>query len=153
MYLSFFIFMNYSVSYNMSIVKVYSNFNFLYFCLNFFIIPFIACFLLKLFQKYTLIKELHLIIIYGIIIILFLIFNCILVSSFCGIYINSDSKLAINVIFSIFGANFFALIFYLFGALLKKKLLSEKISGFLFIISNFFNPLNLSFNDKIKCTI
>ena len=135
----------------MSIVKAYCNFNILCFLLNFFLIPLIVSILLKLIIKFIVMKELYKIIIYGFLIIIFLIFNCLLVTSFSGIYINSNSKLAINIIFSIVGSNFLALFFYFLGNLLGKISLNEKICGTLFNISKFFNPLNLSCNDSIKC--
>ena len=50
-------------------------------------------------------------IIYGIFGIIFLIFNCVLVTSFCGIYPNSIGNLVLNTIVSIIGACFLTIIF------------------------------------------
>lgn len=75
----------------------------------------------------------------GLLGIIFLIFNCILVTSFYGIYPNSVSKIEINTIFSIIGTFPFVLILSLIGACLRKKGCKK--------ISRLFEPVVFSCND------
>ena len=66
---------------------------------------------------------------------IFLIINCILVTSFCGIYENSTSKLGINITFSIIGYLTYYFILYLL-----KKYCGNKTDCFK-NLSNLFNPV------------
>ena len=85
-------------------------------------------------------------IIYGIFGIIFLIFNCVLVTSFCGIYPNSIGNLVLNTIVSIIGACFLTIIFYLIGVILRYFSLKNK-NELMYNISRFFNPLQLTCKD------
>ena len=136
--LSFFIFLNIFFAFNMSMLHIYYKFKFWCFLLNLLAIPLIISVGIILFKKYIChINMENYYIIIDILELLFLIFNFILVSSFCGIYVNSVSKLGINIIFSIIGYFFIGLIVYLL-----KKYCGKKIKK----ISNLFYP----FDDKIE---
>ena len=136
--LSFFIFLNIFFAFNMSMLHIYYKFKFWCFVLNLLAIPLIISVGIILFKKYICyINMENYYIIIDILELLFLIFNFILVSSFCGIYVNSVSKLGINIIFSIIGYFFIGLIVYLL-----KKYCGKKIKK----ISNLFYP----FDDKIE---
>ena len=89
--------------------------------------------------------------IYGAFGIIFFVFNCVLLTSFCGIYPNSVSKLAINTIVSIIGSSVIIIIFYLIGVIIRYFSLKNE-DEMLYIISRIFNPLNLSCNDIKKMT-
>ena len=86
---------------------------------------------------------------YGINGLIFLIFNCFLVTAFCGIYPNTVSKLTLNTFVSIIGSCVLISLFYLVGVILRKFGI-EKESEILYNISRFFNPLHLSFTDVQK---
>ena len=136
--LSFFIFLNIFFAFNMSTLHIYYKFKFWCFLLNLLAIPLIISVGIILFKKYIFhINMENYYIIIDILELLFLIFNFILVSSFCGIYVNSVSKLGINIIFSIIGYFFIGLIVYLL-----KKYCGKKIKK----ISNLFYP----FDNKIE---
>ena len=84
--------------------------------------------------------------IYGISGILFLIFNWILVTSFCGIYPNSIGSLTLNTFISMIGEFVISAIFYLIGSTLRFYSL-KKEKQILYYISRLFNPINL-----VDCT-
>ena len=90
--------------------------------------------------------------IYGTVGLIFLIINCLLVTSFCGIYPNSVSKLTVNTVVSIIGSCFLISIFYLIGVILRRYSIDSD-SELLYYISRLFNPLHLSYRDikKINC--
>ena len=88
-------------------------------------------------------KEKLNILIYAAIGIVFLVFNCVLVSSFCGIYSNSVDELFLNTFMSLLLSNFFRAIFYLIGTVLRYYALRLN-SETMYNISRFFNPLHLS---------
>ena len=87
------------------------------------------------------------ILIYGVIGVLFLIFNCILVTSFCGIYPNSVGELILNTFVSmILSSIIIRILFFLIGVILRYY--SFKInSEIMYNISRLFNPLNLSMEE------
>ena len=87
--------------------------------------------------------------IYGIFGLVFLVFNCLIVTSFCGIYPNSVSKLGTNTLVSIIGSCVIIILFYLAGVILRRYSLIKE-SEILYNISRFFNPLNLSFEEIKK---
>ena len=87
--------------------------------------------------------------IHGICGLFFLIFNCFLVTAFCGIYPNTVSKLALNTFVSIIGSCVLISLFYLLGVILRKMSI-EKESEILYNISRLFNPLHLSCTDIQK---
>ena len=97
------------------------------------------------------------ILIYGIIGILFLIFNCILVTSFCGIYSNSDDELFLNTFVSIIISTIVRILFFLIGVILRYYSFKNN-SETMYNISRLFNPLNLSLEElenmkfSIKCS-
>ena len=168
--------MNIMLATKISILEIYYHFNFWCFCLNFFIIPLIVNIIFVPIKKIMSEKELLYnqykknknnseqnnlknirlskgrIFIYGFLSLLFLIFNCILVTSFCAVYPNSVSKLGINVISSIFGSWAAGLIFFIFGACIRKSSLQKKKKT-LFNFSKIFNPMNLSCNCKKRNNI
>ena len=176
-WLSLYICFNILLAYNMSNINVYIDFKIGNFLINIIVIPCIVNLLSISFKKllsyktllYDYLKgvndkkskspiiKIHKCIIckyiiYGIIGLLFLIFNLILVTSFCGIYPNSSNKLGINVIFSILGSSIFTLLFYAIGACSKKLVCLEK-NKVCFYCLKIFNPLNIScpcFNKEKK---
>ena len=84
--------------------------------------------------------------IFGLISILFLIFNCILVTSFCGVFSNSDDELFLNTFMSILLSTIIRAIFFLIGAILRFFSL-KKDSEIMYNISRLFNPLYFSYED------
>ena len=84
--------------------------------------------------------------IFGLISILFLIFNCILVTSFCGVFSNSDDELFLNTFMSILLSTIIRAIFFLIGAILRFFSL-KKDSQIMYNISRLFNPLYFSYED------
>ena len=80
----------------------------------------------------------------------FLIFNCILLTSYCGIYENSVGRLILNICMSILLSSIIYILFYLIGAVLRHKSLNKFNSEILYNISRFFNPLYLSLEDILK---
>ena len=89
------------------------------------------------------------ILIYGLIGILFLIFNCILVTSFCGIYSNSVGGLVLNTFLSIIFSTLIRILYFLIGVILRFFSL-KKNSETMYNISRLFNPLNLSWKELTK---
>ncbi len=89
------------------------------------------------------------ILIYGLIGILFLIFNCILVTSFCGIYSNSVGGLVLNTFLSIIFSTLIRILYFLIGVILRFYSL-KKNSETMYNISRLFNPLNLSWEGLKK---
>lgn len=89
------------------------------------------------------------IIIFGSISTGFLIFNCVLVTHYCGIYPNSVWRLVLNTFISFIITSIIYLLFYLIGAFLRFKSL-EKNSEIMYNISRFFNISNLSLDDITK---
>ena len=87
--------------------------------------------------------------IYGLIGIIFLIFNCILVTSFCGIYSNSVGELVLNTFLSIIFSTLIRILFFLIGVILRFFSLKND-SETMYNISRFFNPLNLSLKELKK---
>ena len=87
--------------------------------------------------------------IYGLIGILFLIFNCILVTSFCGIYSNSVGGLVLNTFLSIIFSTLIRILYFLIGVILRFYSL-KKNSETMYNISRLFNPLNLSWEELTK---
>jgi len=87
--------------------------------------------------------------IYGLIGILFLIFNCILVTSFCGIYSNSVGGLVLNTFLSIIFSTLIRILYFLIGVILRFYSL-KKNSETMYNISRLFNPLNLSWEELKK---
>ena len=87
--------------------------------------------------------------IYGLIGIIFLIFNCILVTSFCGIYSNSVGGLVLNTFLSIIFSTVIRILFFLIGVILRFFSLKND-SETMYNISRFFNPLNLSLKELKK---
>ena len=87
--------------------------------------------------------------IYGLIGIIFLIFNCILVTSFCGIYSNSVGGLVLNTFLSIIFSTLIRILFFLIGVILRFFSLKND-SETMYNISRFFNPLNLSLKELKK---
>lgn len=87
--------------------------------------------------------------IYGLIGILFLIFNCILVTSFCGIYSNSVGGLVLNTFLSIIFSTLIRILYFLIGVILRFYSL-KKNSETMYNISRLFNPLNLSWEGLEK---
>jgi hypothetical protein len=191
--ISFYICLNVFLVFNMSMVKVYTNFKFGYCSLNIFI-PCIVSLPIIIIKKFMSMKELFYralqyqknkinktaisnnknnkdtkeeeiikeieiyqkyfekaTYIYGAFGIIFFVFNCVLLTSFCGIYPNSVSKLAINTIVSIIGSSVIIIIFYLIGVIIRYFSLKNE-DEMLYIISRIFNPLNLSCNDIKKMT-
>ena len=176
-WLSLYICFNILLAFNMSIINLYIDFKFDNFLINIFIIPCFVNLISISFKKllsqktllYDYLKEvinkkskspnfdvnkciMCKYIIYGIIGLLFLIFNLILVTSFCGIYPNSSNKLGINVIFSILGSSIFTLLFYAIGALSRKLFCLDKYKACFYCVK-MFNPLNIScpcFNKEKK---
>ena len=94
-------------------------------------------------------KQRKIIVIYGVSGILFLSFNCLLVTCFCGIFDEYVFKLFLNTFMSILFSNVLRALFYLIGAILRYYGL-KKNSETVYNISRFFNPLYLSI-DKIMC--
>ena len=89
-------------------------------------------------------------IIYGIIGIIFLIFNCILVTSFCGIYSNSVGGLILNSFMSILISSILLRLAYFFlGAYLRYSSI-RKNSEFWYNISRLINILNLSYKEYLN---
>jgi uncharacterized membrane protein SpoIIM required for sporulation len=87
------------------------------------------------------------ILIYGVIGILFLIFNCILVTSFCGIYPNSVGELILNTFVSmILSSIIIRILFFLIGVILRYYSFKRN-SETMYNISRLFNPLNLSMEE------
>ena len=87
------------------------------------------------------------ILIYGIIGVLFLIFNCILVTSFCGVYSNSVGELILNTFVSmILSSIIIRILFFLIGVILRYYSFKRN-SELMYNISRLFNPLNLSMEE------
>ena len=87
------------------------------------------------------------ILIYGDIGVLFLIFNCILVTSFCGIYPNSVGELILNTFVSmILSSIIIRILFFLIGVILRYYSFKRN-SEIMYNISRLFNPLNLSMEE------
>ena len=87
------------------------------------------------------------ILIYGIIGVLFLIFNCILVTSFCGVYSNSVGELILNTFISmILSSILIRILFFLIGVILRYYSFKRN-SELIYNISRLFNPLNLSWEE------
>ena len=87
------------------------------------------------------------ILIYGIIGVLFLIFNCILVTSFCGVYSNSVGELILNTFVSmILSSIIIRILFFLIGVILRYYSFKRN-SELMYNISRLFNPLNLSWEE------
>jgi hypothetical protein len=89
--------------------------------------------------------------IYGLSGLVFLIINCVLVTSFCAIYPNTISKLVVNTIISIIGSCVLICLFYLLGVILRKFSISNE-SEIMYNISRLFNPLHLSWAEFKKMT-
>ena len=85
--------------------------------------------------------------IYGVIGVLFLIFNCILVTSFCGVYSNSVGELFLNTFVSmILSSIIIRILFFLIGVILRYYSFKRN-SELMYNISRLFNPLNLSWEE------
>ena len=85
--------------------------------------------------------------IYGVIGVLFLIFNCILVTSFCGVYSNSVGELILNTFVSmILSSIIIRILFFLIGVILRYYSFKRN-SELMYNISRLFNPLNLSWEE------
>ena len=138
--LSCFICLNIFLAFNMSMLHIYYNFKFWCFLLNFIIIPFIISIFIIIFKiifkkcKCNIDSE-NYNTLYGILGTILLLLNCILVTSFCGIYENSISKLGINITFSVIGYLIYCFILYLL-----KKYCTKKTEWFRYI-ENLFNPV------------
>ena len=138
--LSFFICLNIFLAFNMSMLHIYYNFKFWCFLLNFIIIPFIISIFIILFKiifkkcKCNIDSE-NYNTFYDILGMILLLLNCILVTSFCGIYENSISKLGINITFSVIGYLIYCFILYLLKKYCTKK--TEWFRNF----ANLFNPV------------
>ena len=87
--------------------------------------------------------------IYGIIFTIFLIFNCILVTSFCGVYQNSLGNLILNTLMGVIFTSIIYALFYLVGAILRYYSF-KKNSEIMYNISRFFDPLHLSIDEILK---
>ena len=198
--ISFYICLNVFLSFNMSMVQVYTNFKFGYFTLNIFI-PCIISLPIILIRKFMskkkllyevlqleknkddlnifknaqrscknidiakeeekisikgkeLIEEIDnykvdYIYLYGSSGLIFLFFNLILLTSFCGNYPNTVIKLFKNTFASMIGSFMLSAFFYLVGVILRYYSLKNKME-ILYNISRFFNPLYLSCNDINK---
>ena len=95
------------------------------------------------------------IMIYGIFGFFFLLFNCIVVTSFCGIYSNSVGELILNTFVCIILSSIVVrLIFYSIGVILRYYSFKND-SEILYNISRLFNPLHVSLNEfeEIVCGI
>ena len=95
------------------------------------------------------------IMIYGISGFFFLLFNCIVVTSFCGIYSNSVGELILNTFVCIILSSIVVrLIFYSIGVILRYYSFKND-SEILYNISRLFNPLHVSLNEfeEIVCGI
>lgn len=132
---SFFICLNVSLAFNISMLHIYYNFKFWCFLLNFLIVPFFISIFVVFFKSICKINPENYNIYIDILGMIFLIINCILVTSFCGIYENSISKLGINITFSIIGYLTYYFILYLL-----KKYCGNKTECFKYL-QNLFNPV------------
>ena len=83
------------------------------------------------------------ILVYGSLGTVFLVFNCIFVTSFCGIYSNSKGELFINTTVSIIISTIVRILFFLIGVILRYYSFKRN-NETLYKISRLFNPLNLS---------
>ena len=95
------------------------------------------------------------IVVYGIFGFFFLLFNCIVVTSFCGIYSNSVGELILNTfVCMILSSIVVRLIFYSIGVILRYYSFKND-SEILYNISRLFNPLHVSLNEfeEIVCGI
>jgi hypothetical protein len=95
------------------------------------------------------------IVVYGIFGFFFLLFNCIVVTSFCGIYSNSVRELILNTfVCMILSSIVVRLIFYSIGVILRYYSFKND-SEILYNISRLFNPLHVSLNEfeEIVCGI
>ena len=88
------------------------------------------------------------IIIYGGVSIIFLVFNCFFVTSFCGVYSNSEGGLFLNTFMGIFISILIRAFFFLIGTIIKYFSLKKNLEC-MYEISKFFDPLHLTLT-KIK---
>ena len=86
-------------------------------------------------------------IIYGILGIIFLIFNCILVTSFCGVYSNSVGGLILNSLMSILLSSIILRLIYFFLAAYLRYYSIKNNKECIYNISRLFNILNLSYKE------
>ena len=84
--------------------------------------------------------------VYAILGFIFLLFNCIFITSYCGIYSNSVLPLLLNIIINSLITCFFIIIFRLIGVALRYFGLKNRNKS-MFNASRFFNILNLTWDD------